>query len=425
MAAVDAVARSWVADLWPAAPLLESPGDCPVPGWAASGGMALTGPADGPPDPSPAPAFALLEAVVALLAAVTAEVGVPVAARPAQIVAARAGLRGLRRSGRRSAGGATRLLRAADGWCAVTLSRPSDFEAVPAVLGRGYAGDPWQALEAAAARMPAAELVERAQLLGVPAAPLPPAPAPTRPWVTRTLAAPTATRSLRGLLVVDLSSLWAGPLCAHLLGRAGARVVKIEAADRPDGARRGDPALFELLHAGHQTRSLDFRSETGRAALRDLLDRADVVIEASRPRALAQLGLAPEQLPPRAGRVWLSLSGYGRREPMRVAFGDDAAVAGGLVGRHNGEPVFCADAIADPLSGTCAALAVSCAVAAGGGVLLDLSMRDTAAAFAAAPALAHGPHRVRAEHAGWQVDCLHDGSSRPVLPPRAAPEARC
>ena len=39
-------------------------------------------------------------------------------------------------------------------------------------------------------------------------------------------------------LVVDLSALWAGPLCAHLLGLAGARVVKVESLGRPDGARR-------------------------------------------------------------------------------------------------------------------------------------------------------------------------------------------
>ena len=57
-------------------------------------------------------------------------------------------------------------------------------------------------------------------------------------------------------------------------------------------------------------------------------------------------------------------------------------------------PVFCADAIADPLAGVCGALAVARSVAAGGGELIDLSMRDVAAAFAAAPAQAdHGAAR--------------------------------
>ena len=133
-------------------------------------------------------------------------------------------------------------------------------------------------------------------------------------------------------MVVDLSSMWAGPLCARLLGLAGAQVIKVESADRPDGARAGDRRFFDWLHAGHRSVVVDFRSESGRAALAALLETADVVIEASRPRALAAFGLAPETTPHRDGQVWLSITGYGRAEADRVAFGDDAAVAGGLVG---------------------------------------------------------------------------------------------
>jgi hypothetical protein len=46
------------------------------------------------------------------------------------------------------------------------------------------------------------------------------------------------------------SSLWAGPLCTNLLGLGGARVIKVESTTRPDGARSGPPAFFELLHHG-------------------------------------------------------------------------------------------------------------------------------------------------------------------------------
>ncbi len=56
-------------------------------------------------------------------------------ADPAELIAGRAGFAGLTRGGRVSAGGASFLLRAADGWCAVTLSRPDDVAAVPAVAG--------------------------------------------------------------------------------------------------------------------------------------------------------------------------------------------------------------------------------------------------------------------------------------------------
>ena len=146
---------------------------------------------------------------------------------------------------------------------------------------------------------------------------------------------PSAGARLAGAVVVDLSSMWAGPLCARLLGLAGADVIKVETPGRPDGARAGERRFFDWLHGGHRSVVVDFRSESGRHALGALIAAADVVIEASRPRALAQLGLAPEMIPHREGQVWLSITGYGRGDPAAselVAFGDDAAVAGGLVG---------------------------------------------------------------------------------------------
>ncbi|MEZ0077142.1 CoA transferase [Planotetraspora sp. GP83] len=64
------------------------------------------------------------------------------------------------------------------------------------------------------------ELIERATLLGVAAVPV------RFPAGTPALPRPLVPRPLKGLLVVDFSALWAGPLCAHLLGLAGARIVK-------------------------------------------------------------------------------------------------------------------------------------------------------------------------------------------------------
>ena len=63
-------------------------------------------------------------------------------------------------------------------------------------------------------------------------------------------------------MVADLSSMWAGPLCARMLGLAGADIIKVESADRPDGARSGNREFFDWLHAGHRSLSADFR--TGR-----------------------------------------------------------------------------------------------------------------------------------------------------------------
>jgi crotonobetainyl-CoA:carnitine CoA-transferase CaiB-like acyl-CoA transferase len=222
---------------------------------------------------------------------------------------------------------------------------------------------------------------------------------------------------LRGAVVVDLSAMWAGPLCGRLLAEGGARVVKVESCTRPDGAR-ADARFFNRLHTGQRLVTIDFGSADGRAELAGLLTGADIVIEASRPRALAQLGLAPDQLDRPDGQVWLSITGYGRDDPGKVAFGDDAAVAGGLVGRDDdGDPVFCADAIADPLTGVCGAYAVAMAYANGGGSLIDLSMRNVAATFAAAPPECPGEHPVTQDGFGWKVACSQLGRSQWVLPP--------
>jgi crotonobetainyl-CoA:carnitine CoA-transferase CaiB-like acyl-CoA transferase len=421
--------------------------------WAASGAMALTGQPDGAPVPSPAPVLAMLGIVTDELAQVTQGTGTRVRADPAELLTARAALAGFTRRGRISAGGSSYLLPAADGWWAITLSRPDDLTAVHAILGMlGLSApeptdeprfvEPRAALTAAGRVRSATELAAAAQLLGVPAAALPttapPAAAPPEaalaatapaetalaatagwpPWRATRIAPPSAEARLAGAVVADLSSMWAGPLCARLLGLARAYVIKVESPGRPDGARAGNREFFAWLHAGHRSLVADFGTEPGRAALK-ALGAADIVIEASRPRALAALGLAPDMIPHPDGQVWLSITGYGRAAPDRVAFGDDAAVAGGLVGWASGgpapEPVFCADAIADPLAGVCGALAVARSVAAGGGELIELSMRDVAAAFAAAPAPAHGRHEVRPD--GF-VTCPRAGRRQAVLPPR-------
>jgi CoA-transferase family III len=297
----------------------------------------------------------------------------------AAVLFGRAAWAGSTRRGRISAGGSCRLLRAGDGWVAVSLARSDDVGAVAALVGSDVA-EPWAALEAFAAARPAADMAGAAQSLGIPAAELG-AVAPGPAVRTTVVDAPARPRPGRPL-VVDLSAMWAGPLAAHLLGRAGARVVKVESPDRPDGARRGDRRFYDWLHGGHQAVALDLDSPD----LAALLRRADVVIEGSRPRALRHAGIEAEAIVAATGATWVSITGYGRddAEPGRVAFGDDAAVAGGLVAWDDqGTPVFCADAIADPLTGLYAAAEAVAAMDAGGARLLDVAMARVAAEVAA------------------------------------------
>lgn len=82
-------------------------------------------------------------------------------------------------------------------------------------------------------------------------------------------------------------------------------------------------------------------------------------------------------------RVWVSITGHGREAaPERVGFGDDAAVAGGLVVDDGEGPCFVADAIADPLTGVAAAVAVARCLAEGGRWLVDASLAGVAASVA-------------------------------------------
>ncbi|WP_372515351.1 CoA transferase [Mycobacterium paraense] len=350
--------------------------------WGSSGLAYLTGLPDGPPDFSRAHVLARAEEVAG---ATARRLGIAVDA--AGLLAGRAGLLGLTRRGRVSAGGATRLLPTADGWCAITLSRPDDVAAVPALLEADEAtADPWPALTRWAATRPASAVTERAALLDVPAAALGEVAAGS-PRV-RHLGFRAHPRGLAGLLVADLSSMWAGPLCGQLLARGGATVVKVESPRRPDGTRAGNRAFYDWMNGEKLSYCVDF--DAGIDELRDLLAVADVVIEGSRPAALERRGLSPEAIAPRTGRIWLRISGY---DDLRPAFGDDAAVAGGLVGAAADGPVFCGDAIADPLTGLEAALAVLESLGRGGGELIGVSMAAVAATYAALPTEASvGPY---------------------------------
>jgi hypothetical protein len=344
--------------------------------WAGSGLAYLTGPCDGPPDFSRA-------AVLVEARRVTADIGrlLGVEVDAASVLAGRAAILGLTRRGRVSAGGATQLLATADDWCAIALPRAEDIAALPALLEvDSIPADPWVPLSHWAATHSTEGIVARAQLLDIVAAGL--GEAAASPPAVRRCGSSTEPRRIDGLLVADLSSLWAGPWCAQLLARAGAVVVKVESPVRPDGTRGGESAFFDWMNFGKLSYAVDFDSAA--LALRKLITAADIVIEGSRPAALQRRQLNAEDVPSRNGRIWLRIRGY-RGQPDRSAFGDDAAVAGGLVGVGVDGPVFCGDAIADPLSGLEAARAVGQSLRRGGGELIEVSMAQVAARYGALP----------------------------------------
>ncbi len=391
-------------DVEPSAP---PRGPAAVVDWAASGAMELTGPRFGPPRLPPGAPASWVRAATGLL-----DVRLP---DPPALLGERAACAGRTRQAPVAVGGTFRSLRARDGWFGVSLARASDVELVPALIEAAVVDDPWAEIALWAVGRDVADVVERCRLLGLPGARIPTARrAPCRPAVrVRRGGRRSPIEPERRPLVVDLSSLWAGPLCANLLGLAGARVIKVESSTRPDGARRGPQPFFDLLHSGHESVALHLDRPDGQRALAHLLRRADVVLEASRPRALQQLGICAEEYVA-TGTGWVAISAYGRDQPDRVGFGDDVAAAAGLVVDDGDGPYPVGDAVADPLAGVTAAAAATFAMRSRRGWLVDVSMRDVAAAVARLPSEEAEVVR-RAD--GWWVESAAGGS--PVGPPRS------
>ena len=150
---------------------------------------------------------------------------------------------GLWRRGAVSCGGSCRLLPTrGGGHVAVSLPRREDLEAVPAWLELEdippTTPATWSAVAAHLARRDLEAVLARAEVLGLPVARVGEVQtsrdrSADGDGVVRHALGPAAPRAVAGLLVVDLSALWAGPLCGDLLAGAGASVVKVESTARP------------------------------------------------------------------------------------------------------------------------------------------------------------------------------------------------
>jgi hypothetical protein len=379
--------------------------------WAASGAMALTGPAEGAPLGAPSSVVTALCGAAGRLTTLSEEIGRRVVVNGPALLAERAASTGHHRRGRVSCGGSARLLPAADGWLAVSLARADDVDLLPAWLGAApdeaplalpYRDDDvWRFVAAAVRTEAVTPLVQRAVPLGLPVAALGERAGDLDAVLAHRVGDARPTEDVRDRRVVDLSSLWAGPSCGRLLRASGLRVVKVESTTRPDGARVGDPVFFDRLNHGKESVTVDLRQPDGVDALRALVAWADVVIEGSRPRALRQLGIEAGEVLAAGGRtrIWVALTAHGRAEPYgrRVGFGDDAAVAGGLVAwEADGYPCFLADAAADPASGLLAAVAVLDRLRIGGRWLLDVALSRVAARLAVGPPMPSWPGPIAA-----------------------------
>ncbi|QOR69389.1 CoA transferase [Ruania alkalisoli] len=195
---------------------------------------------------------------------------------------------------------------------------------------------------------------------------------------------------LDDLLVVDASTLFAGPMAAMHLGDMGARVIKVEHPQRPDPSRGHGPAKdgenlwWKTLGRNKETVTLDLHTAGGVEAFLRLAERADVVIENFRPGTLEKWGLGYEQLSAKnPGLVLARVTGFGQKGPYRSrpGFGTLAEAMSGfaaMTGEPDGPPTLPPFGLADGVASLTTAYAVMTALhhraRTGAGQELDIAI---------------------------------------------------
>ncbi|PYE44016.1 crotonobetainyl-CoA:carnitine CoA-transferase CaiB-like acyl-CoA transferase [Rhizobium sp. PP-F2F-G20b] len=197
------------------------------------------------------------------------------------------------------------------------------------------------------------------------------------PAFTTSAATEEAELPLSGLLVVDMSQFLSGPYCSLRLMDLGARVIKIERPDGGDLSRRlylsdteigGDSTIFHAINRAKESLAIDLKNADDLAALRKLLQSADVVIQNFRPGVIERLGLdyaKVKAINPRI--VFCSISGYGNEGPWVSRPGQDllAQSRSGVMWLNGDEgqgPVPFGLAIGDMLAGAAAAQGILAAL---------------------------------------------------------------
>ena len=205
------------------------------------------------------------------------------------------------------------------------------------------------------------------------------------------------SQPLHGIRIVDLSTVFSGPMAATLLSDQGAEVIKVESPEgdtaRLIGHTKGDlSSSFIAANRGKRCIALDLKSPAARDVLLALIARADVLMENFRPGVMARLGLADADLAARfPSLIRLSITGFGATGPRAADKAYDAviqAVAGVAASQrdpHSGEPVMLATTVCDKLTALTAAQAVTAALFArardGCGRRVEVAMLDATLAF--------------------------------------------
>lgn len=219
---------------------------------------------------------------------------------------------------------------------------------------------------------------------------------------------------LAGIRVLDLSQYIPGPFATQWLSDMGAEVVKVE-PPTGDPMRKMGPTdsdgttyFYKLANRNKRVVRLDLKTPDGKAALAELLAKADVLVEAYRPGVLDRLGFGADELKRLNPRlVHCSVSGYGQTGPHAPVAGHDltyVALTGGLAASGiEARPVMTFPPLADHAGAMLAVQAVLAALLrrerTGQGARLDVSLSEAALSWMGGIlSSAHRGETLRREH---------------------------
>ncbi len=203
---------------------------------------------------------------------------------------------------------------------------------------------------------------------------------------------------LKGVRVLDLTSVVVGPVCTWRLGQYGAEIVKVESPEgdlmrglgglSPTGQHSG---AYLHLNRGKRNICLDLKKPGAREVMERLVASADVIVANMRPQALERLGLDATSIRSRhPDKVYCLITGYGTDGPYAGLPTYDSVVQGatgmaGLTLQRDGTPTYVPMLICDHVAGEIAAGAILAAIvgsrASGQGCSIEVPMFETMAAF--------------------------------------------
>ena len=194
---------------------------------------------------------------------------------------------------------------------------------------------------------------------------------------------------LSGVKVIEIAGIGPGPFCAMMLSDMGAEIIRV---DRAEVVRGGDPDAppAALLNRGRRSIGVDLKHPDGLAAVLELVEGADALIEGFRPGVAERLGIGPDECLARNPRlVYGRMTGWGQDGPYAHTAGHDInyiALAGALdpIGRAGEAPVPPLNLVGDfGGGGMMLAFGVACGLfessRSGEGQVVDAAMVDGSA----------------------------------------------